>query len=611
MPKKFFLIPDRESDGVTTPNRYQGYRQKTDLTAMPAAVLVAGSQNVLTNDADRVAIRKGFSLDGEANATIAPVRSSFDWITNRGTERHLRLWDDELEYRFVASDDIVTWRRLKDGFSTTSIINFDTFWDTTELIDVLLFVDGTSNVYEWSGGITTFASATAATITKEGTTSWAEEGFYTTGTRSVVIDGITYTYTGGESTTTLTGVTPDPTLGGHTAGDVIHQSVRTTANTSITGLPSTLKNQLIAVLNNQVYYGALNNRTTYTSKQNNYKDVTFSSPRLPGEGATVTLDATPTAFVVQEEQMFMSSGKDFWFQIAFQLSSDNTKEAVLVQRLKTGAGDAAQSQAMTSKTKNEIIYISNEPTLDTLGRVENIDTSQSKPISDPIKGDFDAYDFTNAHVVYHKNQIFVALPVESKVIIFNIEKGYWEAPQILAIRRLAVIDGEIYGHSSAVPETYKLFDGTSDNGNPIHGIAAFSYQPYGRRDAKKIFDEFLTEGYVSTNTVLSVVLKYDFGGFTSIVEKLIEGDDEDIIFSTIADGSLGKNPIGSQPIGSVTDSLTGLPKFRVVHEVAKQAQDFYELQVQFESNEVNDQWEILAFGPNIQLSTNDNIPIKK
>jgi len=307
--------------------------------------------------------------------------------------------------------------------------------------------------------------------------------------------------------------------------------------------------------------------------------------------------------------MYIAAGKSFWFQTVFTLSADTTKEALTVKRLKTTTQEAARSQETVAKIKNEIVFISNEPTLSSLGRVENVETPQSRAISDSIKSDFDDYDFTNAHLKYHNNYLYVALPAESKVLVYNIKEGFWEAPQILPVRRLAIVGGDLYGHSSAVPESYKLFDGTNDNTNPIEARAAFSYMKFGKWAQQKSLDEWYTEGYISSNTDLTLGLKYDFGGFTSIQEFTIRGDNDAILFQTIADGSLGKNPIGSQPIGSVTDSLDDLAKFRVINETVRQ--DFFELQPIYESNDIDFQWKLLAFGPSAQMSKAEPVSIKQ
>src|SRR3990167_6926746 len=98
----------------TTVSEFSGYYNKRDLTNLRAGVLVAGSQNVVSTDGDRIAARKGYSLDGAAGTSSVGTRSSYDWNTSTGVERNLPFYDDELEYRYVASDDTVTWRRLKD-----------------------------------------------------------------------------------------------------------------------------------------------------------------------------------------------------------------------------------------------------------------------------------------------------------------------------------------------------------------------------------------------------------------------------------------------------------------------------------------------------------------
>lgn len=108
-----------------------------------------------------------------------------------------------------------------------------------------------------------------------------------------------------------------------------------------------------------------------------------------------------------------------------------------------------------------------------------------------------------------------------------------------------------------------------------------------------------------------MAVKYEFGGSKSVVEKQITGTDSDIIFTTQTDNSLGKNSLGKQPIGSITDSPSDLSKFRVINEITKTSLDFYEVQVVYETNEVDQEWQLLATGPNAALSTSDNTDIKQ
>lgn len=614
------------SSGFSLVDRFPlGYRNREDITNLPPGVLVVGSQNVLTNVSERIQIRKGYALDGEESAVIAPILGSFDWLTRGNGERHMRAGflttagnDGKLQYRYEDSSGTVTWRDLMSSLTSVSY-NFCTFWDTTELLRLCLFVNGASEINEWNGAITTFSSATVDTITKEGTTTWAQDGFYTGRDKKVILGGIEYTYTGGESSTTLTGVTPAPNAGGHVAGDVIHQKPVTTANSSMTDIPTTFKNNLIENLYNQIYVGSLTDSSFYLSKVNDYQDFSFTSPtRAPGEGAEATLDANLVAFIPQEENMYISCGKDMLFKTGFTKSGDLTKESFDVTRLKTTAGQGVQSQALLSKIKNDVVLLTNEPTMDTLGRIENIlGTPQTDNISDSIKLDFDQYDFTDGSTFYHRYYIYVAIPKDGVVCVYNLTTGAWEAPQTLPISRFYVVNGELYGHSYGTSESYKLFTGYSDratatsSGLPIQAVAKFSYQNFGTRSDLKNSNEFYIEGYINNNTTLQGSITYEIDGCATSQTFEVSGSDGQIVCLGPASNSLGKFPLGKQPLGGATPtSLTGLPpKFRVIKTYNRV--DFYECQFSFSILGADQRFELLAFGLNAQLSTTTNSAIKQ
>jgi len=217
-------------------NKFGGYIERDDITNIAPNFLVRGSSNVLSTDGRRVGNRKGYTLYGAASTTAAGIDSSFDWESHRGFVHHFRSYDAGTPtLQFLYNDTYYTLTTTL----TSSAINYTTFWSTTESQDLLLFVDGGTSIFEWSGGITTFASATTTTITKQGSTTWAEDGFFLSGTRKVKFGAVEYTYTGGEGTTTLTGVTPDPTAGGHAAGAVGFQVVRSYANKPVAAVTTT------------------------------------------------------------------------------------------------------------------------------------------------------------------------------------------------------------------------------------------------------------------------------------------------------------------------------------------------------------------------------------
>ena len=582
-------------------SEFGGYHNKRDITNFPqgnTAYLVRGSQNVLSTDGDTIAPRGGYSLVGQANNTdLFGITWGFNFPTRRGVEIMLRRWDDNLEIYNDADD---TWYELMTGLADGGM-DADVYWDTTETLSVLLFVASDDNIYYWSGGTTTFASATVNTITKEGVESWAESGFLINGTTTVIIDGITYTYTGGETTTTLTGVTPDPTLGGHAVGAFVYQGVRTAANQPASGLT----NDLLKVLRNQVYVGSTTSQQVFVSQVDNYVDYTFSSPRAVGEGAIFIFDGVLKGIVQQEEAMYFSAGTDQWYQTLFQLSADNALESLTIIRLKTGQQAAAFSQKAIAKAKNRVIFVSQEPTFDQLGRVENITTPDSKPLSDPIKNEFDELDFTECQVTYWRDDYYICVPSESVMLIFNSSKGFWEAPQVLPAGMTTIHNGLLYLHSNAVPETYLMFDGLSDNGNSYISLIALQYRNDGSRYKKKIFDLYYTEGYISAATTIQARLNYNWTGSSGVAQWDIVGSGLPLILqANTGNGGLGHLPLGHTYLGGGT-GLDDLPKFRHIQGLTTMP-DVWEYQIIYQCASPDQQWELLASGANSTQSPDGN-----
>ncbi len=693
-----------------------GYRNKEDVSNLPPNVLVVGSQNVLTNAAERVGIRQGYVLDGAAgDQNTYGIDSSYDFLTKSSGIQNLRKWGTALEVRYENPNTLaVSWINILNTLTATKVVNFTNFWDfSTELSMFCLFVNGSTNIYEWTGGIGAFDSAdntaghiavlnatptvagtgyvvgdvvtittggtggtatvtavggggtvttvsltstgsgyttgagkvttggsgdgaltlnitTVATgaVTIQGTRTIAQLGFYTNSGNSAkfkfILNGVTYTYTAYLNETFL-GISPNPLLVTNTQGDAVIQSPATVAGSSVSSLPTGFVFDLISTLDNQIWYGQFDNVTLYISKVNNYKDVTFTAAqRLPAEGALIVLDSPPIGFSPQNTAMYITAGRNEWW---LSQKLDNTvvvagvatqTQILFASKLKLTFNQASQSQALMGNFKNSICFVSNEQIINTLGLVENIQQQpQVTNISDPIKFDIDAYDFTGGQVLYDNYYIYVCVPVESVVRMYNVQKRYWEAPQVLPVSRFYhvndVVPSTIYGHSSLTNESYQMFTGYNDNGNPINAVAAFPYVSIegGDSSAKKVFNGIYTEGYISTNTTLSVTINYEFGGFLSTYNGTISGVDPKIIFNRITDGSIGQNTLGSQPIGTILNLANGVnnPKFRKINTMNPQT--IYEYQVVYSSNDTDFQWEILRWGTNIGATKTLHVEISE
>lgn len=472
--------------------------------------------------------------------------------------------------------------------------------------------------------LTVTTNVTGATLVLSGTNTTDQLGFYSASANSskfnILVDGVVYNYTGAYGNT-FYGVSPSPIGAGITAGDAVIQVPATVSATSVTGLPTNFSFDLISTLANQIWYGSLLSTNIYISKTNNYLDTTFSSPRLPAEGALVTLDAPTIGFSPQASNMYISAGRDQWWisetnqQTVSVQSGASTipilTESLYAVRLKTARNQGSQNQALIARYKNSIVYVSNEQIVNALGLVKDIYSDpQVTNMSDPIKYDVDAYDFTGGSTAYDNYYIYVAIPKMGIVRMYNVQKQYWEAPQTLPLSRFyhttSIIGNSIYGHSSLTNESYQLFTGYNDNGNPINAVFALPYVSVvgGSPFEKKSFNKIFTEGYISGNTTLMLTINYDFGGFSGTYTTLIAGNNAKIIFNKITDGSIGRNSLGTEPIGSILNiaPLSANPKFRVINTMPRV--DNYEYQIVYSTDDVDYQWAILRTGPAVSSSSN-------
>ncbi len=607
-------IPPIENFQLTSD--YLGYVTKPDATNIAPGYLVTGSQNMVTNNGDQAQTRKGYTLLGAAATNSYPIISSYEWITNRGTEHALRRWNDTLEVLYNSA-----WYVLKTGLAITGVnlvnSNFAELWNNTTKFDNLIFTDGTAYLFMWTGSLAIVSSNTVNTITLTGSLTWAALGFPATG--SVVVNGVTYSYTGGTSTTTLTGLAALPTftVGIPVFDVVVASAVSGFTGTNNVGYYTTFTPDLIAVYQNQVYIASLTARVVLLSKAYSYTDYSLSNPRIPTEGGFWALDACPVGFAVNDTSMSVTAGRDFWYTLNMKTSADNASEILTAIRLKTQPQKAALSQGAVCNVINDIYFISQEPTFDSLGRVEQINNSpQTSPLSDLIKPDFDAANFTNCHSKYWKNNIYLAVPGSGLFFIRNVAKGYWETPQTAFIRRWAVIAGQLIGHSSLSNESYTMFNAYSDNGNTIKAVAALAYNAIAAEgyipNREKSFTEHYTEGYISPGTDVTLTINYDYMGYGGITQVVISGDEADIIFANTDDDSLGTHSLGEESLGGgggTTDPLTTPNKFRVINTYS--SNDYFEYQPIYSSDGINQVWAILRFGPGATISTAAPVIIKK
>jgi len=677
-------MPTQRSGDYVQTISPQGYVNNREITNLSGIYLVKGSKNCRIVNKEKVATSERYKLLGAGKDINNPIVGSFDWKSNTNVYRNIRTYRGtraELEVWYEQE-----WVRFKNGYISAKF-EWTPYWIGSELLDVLVGVNGTDKLYMWTGGIAKIVKATTTTITKTGwlrditfsfdiatrtivdvnanfllydfkpgeqitiegsnendgeytistvtadtitlietdvlalsgpdannivirrsqSGTWAQARFLLGITdRAVLIEGVRYTYTGGENTGTLTGLVVDPTANSVTAGDLVFQDIVETEATELAGMSL----DLVGVSNNQLYVASNRDRRVFISSTTDYTDFDFTSPlRVPGEGFKLTLDSAPTAIVPDEDDMYISGGDNDWFRVFTELTSDQLGERINIKRLKIAPGQAAPSQGAVAHIKNNIAFLNVEKSFDTLGNIENVETTQNVPLSDDIRNDIENYDITDVHALYFRRSVFIALPREGLVLEYNMRFGHWQPPQELPVRRLAIIDGKLCGHSNNSNETYELFTGYNDAGAPFKCAMHFGYENFGSRFKEKNFDEAATELYATRNTVIQNIINYDYRGAADVRRFEIDGSDEKISFVPAELSGIGKDKLGNDPLGGTLEPLDQLVKLKPIDTTS--VLDFFERQRIFEAEGTDIRFEVLAFGENVRTSDNEPIYLKR
>lgn len=133
-------------------NSWQGYVSSIDKTNAVANIMVRGSQNVYKKVSGTLAVRQGQKRQGAADSTFSPVSSEYVWYTSWGATLPVWVTKGKVQVRYNG-----IWYDLIDTTKTRYV--FDKWYNPTEAKDLLLFVNGTSSIFYWSGGIATIATS--------------------------------------------------------------------------------------------------------------------------------------------------------------------------------------------------------------------------------------------------------------------------------------------------------------------------------------------------------------------------------------------------------------------------------------------------------------------
>lgn len=598
---------------------WKGYVSSVDPTKLTENAMIKGSLNIYKKLSGTLSVREGMKRRGSANATVSPISSEFVWNTSWGETRVLIVSEGylQVEYQNI-------YYNLK-AFTPTRFV-FDKWWDAVEKKDKLLFVNGTTNLYWWSGGITTIKATTTNTIQKvDNTISWIGAGFSPTGT--IIINGNTYTYSGGASTDTLTGVAGDPT--GEANGSVVLQQVTTIATTPDTILP----NDFIKTIGNRAYIGGYTSRFIYISANDDFTNFTIPTPTIPGSPNLLTLDSNGNGIGVKSGNPWISFGTSEWMEVTFPQHSDAT--GVIIEQITTNpfplaSQGSAYSHEFIDNSGDNIIYLAKDQQVREIGNFNNLFTTGYPSLSQEINTELGQQDFTGGGIKCIGDFTYLTSPVSGKTYLYQVRQSIndngnvvaerlWHAPMTWAITRVDEIDGIVYGFSNANPQVYQLWnteqwhdDSPTDEALPYACILSLAYRTGGRRQGLQQFNRMFSEGYIETGTPLTLTINYNYEGATNILNAPVNsvarpaytfGGTSNVVGTA---SSLGDESLGDEPLGDgISDIfIDDLPKFKVINEFSPI--NCFEYNPVYSSNSADARWELLACGTNAKLAEQES-----
>lgn len=462
-----------------------------------------------------------------------------------------------------------------------------------------------------------------------GTMTWPELGFtngYPSVGSSIEVDGISYPYTL-VSDTYLIHISGTPT-----AGDIGYQSIQTAVNTPDADFTS----DWCISLRNQLIVGSGTSRIVYISSDDNFSDFTNSGDVVPGDPDFVILDEFPVGGIVKGDSAYIAAGDSSWYVV-----TPNTPIAAFpgtvittVEKQVGAVKSAAFGHNFIATIGEDIVYLSKDHQLRTLGTLRNIVTPKTPSLSKAVRQELLDEDFTGGalRVVTDQDEfVYITAPISGRDYLYQIRDDVddvgnltatrlWQPPQVRNLSRIAIIDGVVLGYSAEFPQLYQLWatnqwhDDTPDGPAPYTKVLRMAYRQFSdKRCELGSFDKVYYEGYILDRSGLTALIYNEYQGATAIQTYVLSDDDGSaVLYGSDGVILIGGKIVGNETIGGGLPDPTyeiDIPKFRVIQNVIQH--DCFEYSLELNDSQADSRWEILALGPDMSTSENNPVQLQK
>lgn len=330
--------------------------------------------------------------------------------------------------------------------------------------------------------------------------------------------------------------------------------------------------------------------------------------RRPGEGYLYQLSANFWTMAPQESEMYVNNKFGKWAYIETVLSADLQSETVLLTPLKQVSSSKVIFPYMTSYLDDTLIYVTENKTLDMIGRKELLQLPQTTNLSQPVALDFQEASFIDGSMEYLDKKLFITSPRETLMLVYDNQPNnkYWQPPQIIPENGiLSIVGNTLITHSNLRNQSFNLFTGKNgDNGSNYTVRARTGYLSYGNRWGFKNSNASFVEGYITgaPPMVLNVIL--GINGCGGIFPHNIEP----VVCISPDQAPHGEGNFGSHQNGS--DTFNQDSHFNEIYERFKPILEFRFASLELSCVATNHSYAWLSFGLNAVISNRGNNDLK-
>ena len=597
-----------------TDNFLAGHHVKLQDDEVPAGASIFGSKNFVLDDDGKWRTRPGSAYLGRI--------SSYSTACTGGTTIRRR---DGVQIPVVMSGtyslylhpDYNDWTALEYDLSDGSQWGFAPS-DVNSGKMNLLAMGSQNDLYRlWSGATALVDSWTANTITIQGVPWCVGRGFTDSGNLSV--NGVYFAYSG-TSTTSFTGVTPDPTgtaiakdqgiaqkpvtyVAPAPQGYILVSAEGTTGGkTGGRVLVMGTKNATTLLQDGgQVWGSKINDPTYWTIPGSHIAGDPFVVNIPQGGGAVTGSCAYEDGFLVWKDSYicklsFSTDNNDYVSTLPFINYDEHS-----------GGDEGSASPFAIFRLGTSVYFVSPTAVVNTVQRVANVDYPRVLPLSDPIKRYIETLTIdAKVNGCGWRGRAYFFFPTDGVILVYDTRYECWYAPyEGLSIVASFVKDGKLYGALKQSPNIIQLWTGTTDlstptdPGLPINSELDLGRMNFGSKDTRKEFDRFYLEGIMTPGGTVEFDLQYDEAG--AMRSFTLKGTDTGVFFSTPDGSGLGTEELGTEPLGDTGTTgivdVEGAIKFRL--KLTTKIIPFYNLQLRVKTSTY---FKLLSFGPNVRRS---------